>query len=113
MCLGGELTLNCSTNETLLQWTITIPQYRGPVSVRLITSDPQSDNVLPYLPGVAGFLFLRTSISPLASMILIENVTFGLNGTRVECCYGGKVVETTIINVIENGIIGITSHLPT
>lgn len=46
-------------------------------------------------------------------MILIENVTFGLNGTRVECCYGGKVVETTIINVIENGIIGITSHLPT
>ena len=103
MCLGGELTLNCSTNETLLQWTIAIPQYRGPVSVRFITSDPQSDDVLPYLPDIARFLFLRTSISPLASMILIKNVTVGLNGTRVECSYGGEVMETTIINVLGNG----------
>jgi hypothetical protein len=101
VCLGGELTLNCSTNETLLQWNVTIP-HRTP-ELRFISTDPFV--IATPLTKVADFYFTRTSMSPLASMILIENVSIGLNGTRVECCVRGEVIEATIINVIENGIV--------
>ena len=35
--------------------------------------------------------------------MIIDNVSTSLNGTRVECSYGGGVVSTDIINVIGNG----------
>lgn len=107
VCLGGQLSLNCSTNETVLQWTIAIPQYQVPL-LRLISAlNPTSIRVDPlHIVDVAEFHFLRTSISPrLVSMIQIENVTVGLNGTRVECSYGGEMNVTTIIKIIENGSV--------
>ena len=49
------------------------------------------------------FQFLRTSTSPLMSTMIIGNVAVGLNGTRVECTYGGSVMSTITINVIRIG----------
>jgi hypothetical protein len=107
VCLGGELTLNCSTNETVLEWEIVIP-HRAP-DTRHITTGPATIRVDPLnVTNVAKFHFMRISISPLVSMIRIDNVSIGLNGTRVECSAGGgdhEVIEATIPNVIENGMI--------
>ena len=102
VCLGGELTLNCSTNGTVLQWEISIPHH--PPEFRFITTDPFNGVTPLNATNVARFYFTRTSISPLTSMILITNVNIGLNGIRVECPGdGGEVMETTVFNVIENG----------
>jgi hypothetical protein len=35
--------------------------------------------------------------------MVINNVSSDVNGTRVECSSGGRVVSTDIINVIGNG----------
>jgi hypothetical protein len=103
VCLGGELTLNCSTNGTLLLWEVAIP-HRTP-ELRFIITVPNT-TVNPFNPpNVAQFYFMKTSISPLVSMILIENVSIGLNGTRVEYSAGGEVIEATVLTVIENGIV--------
>jgi hypothetical protein len=35
--------------------------------------------------------------------MVIDNVSSDINGTRVECSSGGRVVSTDMINVIGNG----------
>ena len=104
VCHGDQLTLTCHTtpNVTLLEWTLTIPDCPGPDN-RFISSSGSTVSVTPLIVGQTVFQFLRTSVLPLTSTLVINNVSMNVNGTRVECSYGGEVVETTIINVIGNG----------
>ena len=103
-CHGDQLTLTCHTtpNMTLLQWTLTIPDRPAP-DIRFLSSSGSTQNVLPLIVGQTVFQFLRISISPLISTMVINNVSTNVNGTRVECSYSGEVMETTTINVIGNG----------
>ena len=89
-------------NVTLLQWTLTIPDRPAP-DIRFLSSSGGTASVTPLIVGQTLFQFLRTSVSPLTSTMVINNVSTSLNGTRVECSYGGEVMETTIINVVGNG----------
>ena len=102
MCSGGQLNLTCLTapNKTLLQWSINIPG-RPASELRFISSDTVS--VTPLTVGQTVFQFLRTSTSPLMSLMVIDNVSADVNGTRVDCSSGGRVVSTDIIKVIGNG----------
>ena len=106
VCHGDQLTLLCHTtpNETLLQWTliIPIPDRPGPDN-RFISSSGSTASVTPLVVGQTVFQFLRISVSPLESTLVINNASTRVNGTRVECSYGGEVMETTIISVIGNG----------
>ena len=88
---------------TLLQWDIFFPNQSVP-ETRFISSLGSADSVSPLTVGQTMFQFLRTSTSPLTSMMIIDNVTVELNGTRVDCSYGGSVMSTTIINVIRPGM---------
>ena len=72
---------------------------------RAILADGITDSASPLTVDQTMFRFLRTSTSPLVSRMVIDNVNTILNGTRVDCSYGGGVMSTDIINVIGNGII--------
>jgi hypothetical protein len=104
VCPGDQLNLTCHTapDETLLQWSLTIPSRSVP-ELRFIS--PDTTSVAPFIVGQTEFQFLRTSTlpAPLTSLMVIDNVSSGVNGTRVECSSGGRVVSTDIINVIGNG----------
>ena len=104
MCPGDQLNLTCLTtpNETLLQWSIDIPSRSAP-ELRFISTDGITASVTPLIVGQTVFQFLRTSTSPLISLMVIDNVRTDVNGTRVECSFGGRVVSIDIINVIGNG----------
>ena len=109
VCSGDQLNLTChvTPNETLLQWSVTIPG-RSVSELRFISSGGNTVSVAPLIVGQTVFQFLRTSTSPLVSTIVIDNVSSSLNGTRVECSYlDGRVVSTDIINVIGNGMFDI------
>ena len=95
----------------LLQWTLTIPDRLAP-DIRLLSSSGSTASVTPLIVGQTLFQFLRTSVSPLISTMVINNVSTSLNGTRLECSYGGEVMETTIINVLGNGM-SIASNIGT
>ena len=71
---------------------------------RAILASGITDSASPLMVDQTMFQFLRTSTSPLVSRMVIDNVSTILNGTRVDCSYGGGVM-TDIINVIGNGII--------
>ena len=105
MCPGDQLNLTCLTapNETLLQWSIDIPGRPAP-ELKFFSSGSNTASVTPLTVGQTVFQFLRISTSPLTSLMVIDNVSSDVNGTRVECSYlGGRVVSTDIIKVIGNG----------
>ena len=87
---------------TLLRWSLTFPGQSEP-ETRFISSTSIANSSTPLNESQTMFQFLRTSVSPLMSVMIIDNVAVDLNGTRVECTYGGSVVSTTTINVIRIG----------
>ena len=102
VCPSGQLNLTCNTTEQQLTWSITVSHRPGDER-RLILAGGGADSALPLTVSQTMFQFLRTSVSPLISIMVIDNVNTILNGTRVECLYGDGVMSTDIINVIGSG----------
>ena len=90
------MTCNTTSNETLLQWDIFVPDQSVP-ETRFISSMGSADSAPSLIVGQTMFRFLRTSTSPLTSMMIIDNVAVELNGTRVDCSYGGSVMSSNVI----------------
>ena len=103
MCIGGQLTLTCSTNSTGIAWTVQHPDMVTGIGDQFITSSgPESLPLNFTVTNFGGFQISRTSLSPLTSELQIDNAAAGLNGTTVDCVVvEGKI--TTVISVIENG----------
>ena len=105
VCPNEQLILTCQArpDEVLLQWSLRFPG-RSQAEDRYISSEG-SANRAPNLNvmGNTSFQFLRISTSPLISMMVIDNVSSSLNGTRVDCIYGHEMMSTDTINVITNG----------
>lgn len=108
MCPGDQLNLIClaAPNGMLLQWSIAIPSRSAP-ELRFISSDGNTVSVTPLNVGQTMFQFLRTSTLSLISLIVIDNVSSDVNGTRAECSsyLNGslRVMSTDIIKIIGNG----------
>ena len=103
VCSGDQLNLTChaTPSETPIRWNLTIPSRSNSVpELRFLSSDGNTASVTSLIIEQTVFQFLRTSTSPLISLMVIDNVSSDVNGTRVECSYGGRVVSTDIINVI-------------
>ena len=102
VCLGGQLTLTCDTlmsGETLIKWSVTLSDEEHH-ETRFISSLGSADSVTPLTAGHTAFQFLRASISPLISTMVIDNVTEHVHGTRIDYSYGGSLIYTSIITVI-------------
>ena len=107
VCPGEQLNLTCqaTTGVTLIQWDLNFPSASDP-EIRFISSGGSAESsASTYTLGQTVFHFSRTSTSPLASLIIVDNVTTSVNGTRLECTYNGSVMLATNINVIGNGMI--------
>ena len=100
MCPGDQLNLTClaTPNETYIEWLLDVPSRMVP-QLWFISSDGNTISVTPLTVGQTLFQFLRTSTSPLTSLMVIDNVSSDVNGTIVECSDGGRVVSTDIIKV--------------
>ena len=102
VCLEGQLTLICDTlmsGETLIKWSVTLSDEEHR-ETRFISSLGSADSVTPLTAGHTAFQFLRASISPLISTMVIDNATEYVHGTRIDCSYGGSLISTSIITVI-------------
>ena len=83
---------------------MSFPHHPG-YECRFILAGGMADSASPITVGQTMLQFLRTSVSPLISVMVIDNVSTILNGTRVECSYGGGVMSTDVINVIGNSML--------
>ena len=63
VCPGGQINLICQAgpDETLLQWSLTIPGCSVP-EPRFISSDANTANVSPLIVGQTVFQFLRINL---------------------------------------------------
>ena len=105
VCVGDDVSLTCKTNSTALEWRVSVGNVDTRVGTQYITSTSLA-NVTDFVTSVGVFKFSRTSLmSPLVSVLHIENITSGLNGTRVQCSSfsDSVVLNSTIINVSEYG----------
>ena len=96
------------TNESsFLYWTVSVPSLNTTPTRILTNQGEQSQPTLTV--GSSVFHFTRISSnneSPLISLLTIDNVTVGINGTRLFCSTDGDTNNALMsrIHVIENTI---------
>ena len=111
MCPEGQLVLECDTNSSvlLLEWSITFNSFiLQHTEMRSVDSLGSAESQPPFVVNHIEFQFLRNSVSPLISTMIINNVSTILNGTRKDCRYNG-MTSTAFIRVIRNGTGTITN----
>ena len=88
MCTGERLVLTCSTNASLMQWSVTVPRY-GTTETRLLQYSGTAQRATPIVIGSITFdisRMLDESLTlPLVSTIISDGVTTDVNGTMVIC----------------------------
>ena len=104
MCLGGRLELTCSTNASLMQWSVTVPRYELTETRRLQYSGT-ARRATSIIIGSITFNISRTldesMALPLISTIITNSVTTDINGTLVNCSELGTNTQlTTRIHII-------------
>ena len=106
VCLGDQLRLTCSTNDSALQWTLLPLGVLGDdYGFNVIVLAPHSVSPSELVVNNNTFRFSISSNSPLKSLMLVDNVSANVNGTRVECQSSSNGQSMTNIIVIENGNI--------
>ena len=107
VCLGDQLRLTCSTNDSALQWNLFPPGHGVDDSNFnvIVSVGSSSGTVSPseHVLNNNSFRFSITSLSPLESLMLVDNVSANVNGTRVGCQSSSNGESITNIVIIENG----------
>ena len=102
VCIGDQLKLTCSTNGNSLQWDISNPRIMETGVGDQPMSSTGPERFGPFVTSLGVFTFSRTSMSPLITVLEIDNITADLNETRVDCAHA-EGMSTTVIIVIHNG----------
>ena len=105
VCPGGQVLLTCETIFSFLYWTVSVP-HLATTRERIVAS--QGGLLSPeFKIGFTEFNLTRTSVSPLISQLLINNVTTGINGSTIYCSEDGNEnnAQMTAIKVIYKGMI--------
>ena len=104
LCPGDQLKLTCTVNGSgTIQWDVTHPHMQTGVGIQFVTDGSFEEFTIDGNGAV--YRFSRISISPLTSVLHIENVNANISGTMVKCYDSSRVaiILTTVIDVLENG----------
>ena len=111
-CSGDQLELTCTTSGSLLEWAfiLTPDNAVARAYTKGLTTDTEAPE--PLTINSTRFTFSRVSppnSSPLISILVINPVTVGLNGTEVNCTdlETSETVSTTITTLTKDLIEGI------
>ena len=102
VCPGEQVTVTCSTNGSFIQWTVIPSGADLGTGFTTVIYDLRDVSTSHLKVDQTDFQFSKTSISPLESLVVIDNVTFSLNGATLNCTHTGGMTST-VINVIGNG----------
>ena len=103
VCEGGELSLTCSTNVSIISWTSSLLQNdQGQVLtfMRSTASEGVSQHTSTLMVNSTFFNVSRISDRdelPLVSRLVIGPVSVGLSGTRVNCTERAMNNENTAV----------------
>ena len=102
-CPGGQILLTCErTSGLFLHWTVSVPHL---VPRETIVGNQGAFITDLQLTGLhyATFTITRTSINPLTSQMMVNNVTTEINGSTIYCSQDGNengapMVTITVTN---------------
>ena len=105
VCPSGQFEVLCRTNGTILQWTIDFPDGSGfvdPGDLRISGTRPEVHSVV--IRDSTVLLISRTSLSPLTSLLEINNTIVALNGTKIDCRQSMTEMFSIVVTVFGNGM---------
>ena len=112
-CPFGQFELLCETNGPIIRWTFHFPEGSG-ISItdqgdRLVSANNVNTSEVVHsvvIENSTVLLISRTSLSPLTSLLEINNTIVALNGTRLGCD-SQDGTQSTVMTIIdhENGRI--------
>ena len=107
--VGDPLTITCTASVQFIGWRIMVVNEQGTLEeiIAFSNSRDRSKQVISIRVNSTMFTFIRSSAqeaSPLTSMLSIDSVTIGLNGTVIHCMEAEGSMpasKSTIIQVID------------
>ena len=114
VCPFGRFELLCSTNGTILQWTIDFPDGSGVDDLGDRSISANRPEVQSFVIGDSTVLNISTtSLSPLTSLLEINNTIVALNETRIDCRQSISEMFSIVITTIRSGkLVLLSSHTP-
>ena len=99
-CPGGQILLTCErTSGSFLHWTVSVPHL---VPRKIIVPIQGTFTTDLQLTGLhyATFTITRTSINPLTSQMMVNNVTTEINGSTIYCSEDDNENGTPMVTLI-------------
>ena len=109
VCPGGQLNLTCKTNESYMEWNVTLSQYQR-LSRHILSRSGISQSIVQIwidesnIFNISGVIDESLAL-PLVSVMFSDNVTASINGTLISC--------TEVYNLNLNSDIWIKNTLTT
>ena len=105
VCPFGQIELLCRSNGTVLQWDVDVPDGIGvrEVGSQLVPPVPPATLQPVVIRDSTVLLISIISLSPLISLLEINNTFPELHGTRIVCIQSMERMSTTVITIIGNG----------
>ena len=107
VCPGGQALLTCEimSGSGFLYWTVSVPHLDTRERIVADVGDFSPNLLFSGLHSTA-FTITRTSINPLTSQMVVNDVTTAMNGSTIYCSEDGNEngAPMTTINVINEGM---------
>ena len=108
VCPGGQVLLTCErTSGLFLHWNVSVPHMitHETIVANQGTFRPMDIRLNGFLS--ATFTITRTSVNPLISQMMVNDVTTEINGSVIYCSEDGNETGAPMatINVTNKGII--------
>ena len=107
VCPGGQALLVCeiTSGSSFLYWTVSVPHLDTRERVVADQGDFSPNLLFNGLHSTA-FTITRTSINPLTSQMMVNDVTTAMNGSTIYCSEDGNEngAPMVTINVINEGM---------
>ena len=99
LCPGGQALLTCERTSGSLYWTVSVPHLDTRERIVADQGDFSPNLQFNGLHSTA-FTITRTSVNPLTSQVMVNNVTTVMNGSTIYCSEDGNENGVPMVTLI-------------
>ena len=114
VCLGGTLSVKCSTSADILRWTVNVSRSQTPRVLRRGVTKLGTADTATTIPTTLTTLYVSRSLNessslPLMSTLSTDNATADLNETTITCSAdmaGQSLANASLLIILARNISG-------
>ena len=112
VCPGGSLAVNCSTNATVLTWSIKFPSQQSPMQIDSFQIRGQITTTMVPVNSVTLNVSLVNNLRLLSTVSANNLVTAHLNGSFIICSDSEETQDSVQIMSVGGNVDSKLSKLP-